>query len=247
MQGLTSQGILLAWEQGAAALPFDRPLALLGAAGGDVAELAALTIGERDARILHLRAQTFGPVLDVFVTCPACHDELEFPIEISRLVDGALPNAPSHVLILPDGEVEFRLLDSRDLAVAAASGDPETASTLLVEASVLALRRGSTTLPASELTAEERALLSDRISELDPRSDILLDTSCPSCAHAWQTSFDVAAFVYAEITTAAQRLLRQVAALARAFAWTEREVLSLSAARRRAYLELAGASSRTGS
>ena len=46
------------------------------------------------------------------------------------------------------------------------------------------------------------------------------------------------AFVWAEVDAAAQRLLHEVDVLARAYGWTEPEVLALSEARRAAYLRL---------
>jgi hypothetical protein len=240
VHGLTSEGILTAWELCTAARPVERPLALLVAAGGDRAELAALPLGERDARVLELRARTFGPVLDVFVACPACGDHLEFSLEVARLAEPPMtPEEP--VLALDDGVVELRLLDTRDLAAAAACDDGVAASATLLERSIVSIRRGGASISTSDLTDSERARLAERLGELDPRADILLDATCPTCAHVWQPQLDPTSFVFAEITVAARRLLTEVATLARAFGWTESTVLSLTPARRLAYLELADA------
>jgi hypothetical protein len=234
VSGLTSEQILRAWEAGVAARPVDRPIALLAAAGADREELVQLPIGERDARLLELRARTFGPTLDVVVDCPACREQLECPIEIARLVDA--PRGPqAHVLALDDGEVDVRLLDSRDLAAASDIADVDVASAYLLDASIVAVRRTG----GRALSESERADLAGRIGELDPRADLLLDAVCPACNHAWLAPFDPSTFVFTEISAAARRLLRQVATLARSFGWTESEVLALSPTRRRAYLELA--------
>jgi hypothetical protein len=68
---------------------------------------------------------------------------------------------------------------------------------------------------------------------------MLLDFICPVCGHAGQTLFDIAGYLWEEIRTQAQRLLHEVHALARAYGWREGDILALSAARRRAYLEMA--------
>jgi hypothetical protein len=52
--------------------------------------------------------------------------------------------------------------------------------------------------------------------------------------------FEIGTFLWTELAAQAKRLLREIAALARVFGWSEAEVLSLSATRRQIYLELAG-------
>ena len=60
-------------------------------------------------------------------------------------------------------------------------------------------------------------------------------------AHEWELLFDIAEFFWTEISAQAQRLLREIDALARAYGWTEHEILSLPAQRRQTYLELIAA------
>jgi hypothetical protein len=210
----------------------ERAVALLAAAGEVQPE--ALPIGERDARLLELRARTFGPLLELVVECPRCQDKLEFSVEAARLAERR-PVEDSMLLPLTDGEAQFRLLDSRDLQSAANAEDPVRH---LFERSVVAVRRNGLTLDASALDEAERARLSERLAELEPGLSFALN--CPTCEHTWQSPFEPGAFLYAEVTSAAQRILREVAMLATAFGWSEPEVLALSATRRRAYLELAG-------
>jgi hypothetical protein len=69
---------------------------------------------------------------------------------------------------------------------------------------------------------------------------VLLGLHCPLCSHSWQALFDIASFFWTEISAHARRLLREVDALARAYGWSEAEILGLSASRRQAYLELIG-------
>ena len=79
MRGLTASDLLRVWEEdGSEALP-RRALRLvaLGCPELDAEALAGLTVGQRDARLLVLRALTFGPRLDGFVRCPVCQEALE--------------------------------------------------------------------------------------------------------------------------------------------------------------------------
>jgi hypothetical protein len=62
----------------------------------------------------------------------------------------------------------------------------------------------------------------------------------PGLRHSWDVLFDIVSFFWAEIGAWAQRLLREVHALASAYGWREADILALSAWRRRQYLDLAG-------
>ena len=64
-----------------------------------------------------------------------------------------------------------------------------------------------------------------------------LALACPGCGHEWTAPFDIAAYLWEDIEDCARRLLRQVHDIARAYGWTEDTILSLSARRRRMYLE----------
>jgi hypothetical protein len=79
-------------------------------------------------------------------------------------------------------------------------------------------------------------------AELDRRAVVSargIAVECPDCGHGWTLELDVAAFVWREIEISAARLLHDVDVLARRYGWSEREILGLSAPRRRFYLELA--------
>jgi hypothetical protein len=70
--------------------------------------------------------------------------------------------------------------------------------------------------------------------------DVQLSLACPACKRQWETAFDIASFLWGEIHAWAQRVLREVATLARVYGWREADILSMSAGRRQAYLELIG-------
>ena len=78
------------------------------------------------------------------------------------------------------------------------------------------------------------------IARRDPQGDIRFDLVCPDCSHQWEAIFDIVSFAWNEISAWAGRLLRQVHALARAYGWSEAQVLALSSFRRQMYLEMLG-------
>jgi hypothetical protein len=92
-----------------------------------------------------------------------------------------------------------------------------------------------------ELPDETIEAISAAMLEADPQAETILHLTCPACGHEWDLLFDVVDFFWREISAQAQRLLREIDALARAYGWTEREILNLPAQRRQTYLEMLAA------
>jgi len=243
MRPLTAYDLLRVWEVGEDQHPLDRALALLATACPELTrdELAALSIGQRDARLLTLRERTSGPNLNGFVECPRCAERLEFDVAVADLRVAEAPDMREEAWEMVTGglALRFRLPNSGDLAAVLDCQDPSAARNLLAQRCVLEASRDGVPVAASELPADAISGLAQRMSECDPQAEVLLDLSCPTCAHAWQALFDIVTFFWAELAAQAKRLLREVHALARAYGWSEADVLDMSARRRRFYLEMA--------
>lgn len=217
------------WDRAAALARPWRELALLESASGiPVADLARLTIGERDRLLLAVRIGTFGNRLECETRCPSCDARLELSFDASSLIVSSGPVSDGDLeLTIDDGIVRFRLPDSNDVAAALAGED---IAALLV-------------IPRSEgdslgMTSDVGRALSKRIAELDPQADISLELNCGACGHKWQSSFDPAAFLFREVESHVARLTSEVHVLARAYAWSEESILAMGAVRRRRYLNL---------
>jgi hypothetical protein len=89
-----------------------------------------------------------------------------------------------------------------------------------------------------KLAEPVRAELAQRVAASDPFADITFDLSCPECGAGWESPLDAGAFVWARLRSAARRLLGEVDELARAYGWSEEQILSLPPQRRASYLEL---------
>lgn len=240
MRSLSVHDLLRAWETGQDRHPLDRALILLGAAypGLTWDELAALSVGERDARLFALRERTLGPRLDSYAECPRCGEGQEFGVAVADL--RAAPNDEEEIreLSMDDLSLRFRLPDSRDLGSAAACQDADEARALLVRRCVLQAERDGLPLASDDLPDEAISELARRMSGCDPLAEVLLDLRCPSCDHAWQALFDIASFFWKELAAQASRLLGEVHMLARAYGWSEADILGMDAHRRQFYLEM---------
>jgi hypothetical protein len=97
---------------------------------------------------------------------------------------------------------------------------------------------GERAVTAAELPAEVVQEISSRMSQADPQAEIDLTLECPGCSHRWSEPFDIASFLWTELSTWASRTLFDVHQLAAAYGWSEAESLSLSPRRRGFYLEM---------
>jgi hypothetical protein len=244
MRRFSPQDLLRAWEVGESQHPVDRALTLLSTAWPDLTrdELVSLSIGQRDGRLLDLREHTLGPNLDATARCPRCAERLEFVVAVADLRVASEPDDPGQETykVITDGlELRFRLPNSRDLAASLGCRGPASARKLLAQRCVLGGRRNGEDVDVEELSAEALSGLAHEMADCDPQAEVLLDLHCPACDHGWRAPFDILVFFWSEVAAQANRLLREVDALARAYGWREAEILGMSAQRRQVYLEMA--------
>jgi hypothetical protein len=255
MHALSASELLSVWERGLSQTPVERALGLLAAAcaGEPPEELARLSVGERDARLLTLREWTFGRPLVSLVKCSSCGEQLEVNLDAADLLvrpaagsERTAPLTPPGPLLLTVGEFEvnFRLPNSLDLeavAVGASSASVEYAAAYLLECCLIDARRGSEVVRAAELPPEVARAIAQRMAEADPQAEVALSLDCPACGEGWQAPFDIEPFFWEEISAWARRILGEVHVLASSYGWREADILNMSARRRRFYLELIGA------
>jgi hypothetical protein len=191
-----------------------------------------LPLGVVNAGLLKMRAALFGPRVELQVECEHCGELLEIPLDLAELIAGA-SEQESDVEIEVDG-FRFRLPASRDLAAIAYDLDTEAAALRLLDACCLERPDGDAA------TVEVLARADEQLEAADPLADPRLDVACPACGRHMDAALDPGALLWDDVQAYARGVLGQVHSLARAYGWTESEVLSLSPRRRAAYLEMTG-------
>ncbi len=242
MHPLSARSILQVWEQGYDQHLVNRALTLLAASCQEMSldELAELSVGQRDELLLDLREQTFGTMLNVFAECPQCREHIEFTADVTdiRVANHSEIDEKENNLSIENFDLRFRLINSMDLVEVVNCNDLTRARSILVHRCVIRASRGGEELSPEELPENIIEKLVARLSECDPQSDVLLNIVCPACTHNWHMIFDIVSFFWREISMQAKRLLREVHTLALAYGWQEADILSMSTARRRFYLEM---------
>jgi hypothetical protein len=242
MRALSAPEILEVWERGLVQSPIHRLLTLLAAATGDSPEdVAWLTVGQRDARLLTLREWTFGPEISAVATCPGCGGRLEmsFTTEDVRVSGEAGGSDPAPVNV--DGyELRCRAPNSVDLAAIAELTDGGAAREELLRRCVVDVQRGGLAVNLENVSADAMNAAIDRLAQADPQAAVTLLLQCPSCDRQSQMDFDIGSFFLDEIQSWAQRILREVHVLASTYGWRELDILTMSPWRRRFYRECTG-------
>jgi len=219
-------------EQGLRRHPLDR--ALLLAAQADAAQAwPDLPLGVRDAQLVALRSNWFGPEFQAVLRCESCGEMLSATLDLR-----SLPPAPATSEIRV-GEHRVRLPTTRDLAALA---DP--AGTLPQDDADAAARRLLQRLaepagdrPASAVSSSHAVDIEAALEAADPLAHVEVELVCERCGHRHNRALDIAACLWDDVQAQGERVLAEVDALASAYGWTEGEILAMPATRRRLYLE----------
>jgi hypothetical protein len=237
----SASDLLAAWERGVHQPPLERTRTLLLLAVPDGGDPSGLSAGAADGYLLDLRRYGFGSRVVAVADCPGCAEPAELDFDLSAIqVLPAVERPETLVMNVSAYRIHVRVPTLADLSATAHLPDPESIRRALLELTVTATRRGRTVAPAG-LPADVLKTIEARLGDADPQADVRLGVRCPHCAHEWAAPFDIARFLWAELDAWAVRLLFEVHVLASAYSWSEPEVLALSPARRRFYLEAVGA------
>jgi hypothetical protein len=208
-----------------------------------------LTVGDREALLLHLRRATVGDPIGCVLGCPApsCRERLDVRPRTEELLLAPYADPRDWYEEWFESEagavrVRFRIPTGGDQEAVAglAAVDPAAAARRLLERCVESVEDGEGGR-GSELDELLGNRLASRMSELDPQAELLLDLVCPACGTRFESLLDTGAFFMAELSASARTLYDEVHTLACWYHWGEGEILRLTAPKRRRYLELIAA------
>jgi hypothetical protein len=242
MHLLSESEMLSVWERCRSSPPMQQAIALLAYALPDIPMdvLMKMEVGRRDALLIRLREGTFGPSMAGEATCPACGERLEVEMRTPDVLSRAPDPGALYSIDGKDYEVHFKLPNSFDLSAIRGLEDLESAWRILLERCIQSIYHEGREVPLSYLPPEAMKAVTASMEQIDPQGDVTLDLSCISCGHKWQIVFDIVAFFWSEIDAWAYRTLLEVHALARAYGWSETDILAISPWRRQVYLQMVG-------
>jgi hypothetical protein len=246
MRNLTTVDWLRLWEDALHQDVLHRALVFISAGWSELSleSAARLSIGHRNNLLLTMRERTFGSQIHCLTHCPCCKTQIELAFAVNDIRTVTREAELMHAVV-PIGEwlVHVRAPNSFDLDVAASEVDLPEARLRLLERCIMSVEPAAQALHANVpdlRTWDTPAVdaICSVLEQIDPQALIKLGMNCPACGHAWQTPFDIASFLWTELSAWAQRILREVHVLAASYGWCEADILSMSTTRRNAYLKL---------
>jgi hypothetical protein len=237
---LTDTDVVRLWERGRALGATGRALLAVEYTAPESRrdEVRRWPLGQRDAHLFDLRRALFGRRMPTRSACPRCHAELEFELDANALQSRCAGVAPEAERIV-EGEglrIRLRAPTSEDLLALEAAQSVAAAEALLWSRCVEVSTADGDSMHSQALPEALRRQVEEHIESLDPLADVSLDLRCESCEFRWQAPYDIAHVLWKEIAQRAAQLLHEVHVLARAYGWSESEILALRAWRRELYL-----------
>jgi hypothetical protein len=246
LKPLNASEVLELWEETSGQTVLAKSLSLLSKACSteDFNQLGHLSIGERDARLLQLREWMFGTVLRSKFICPNCAETIEWESDSQGLHLQSFSEElfVREFFLETDGySIRFRLPDSFDIAKILQADFSESIAKKILAGCITNIIKDKEQHIPGDLPESVWNALNDRMSEEDPQADIRMELTCPGCKHSWESCFDIGSYLWTEINNWAQHILHEVYLLAKAFNWSEKDILNMSANRRQLYIEMLGA------
>jgi hypothetical protein len=240
MRTLSAAEILGVWERGQHQHPLDRAITLLAVTCPEKSreELIKLSMGQRDTLLFSLRQFSLGPKLETYAECPACGAALELNINTEEILQSAAGTGKTEwIESIGEYIIRYRLPDSADLA-GCINVTVQDKPGLLLKRCILSIARGGEEIDFTSLNEKVRSELNSRMAAIDPLSEVQIALTCIECGHHWTELLDIFSFFWIELGMQVTQLLSQVHTLARAYSWSEKEILSLSPWRRQYYLNM---------
>lgn len=208
-----------------------------------------LTLGDREALLLHIIRLTFGNRIPCILKCPACMKFMAFELQTDQLL---LPSAANQEqfqeeAFVADGaswQVRFRVPRACDMEAAIEGrGSPTDAVATVLRHCVEEVWRQNDgdrheRIAADRWPAGLDAQIVARFAEIDSQAEIVLQLDCPACENRFSSVFDTGDYLFRELEARERRLLYDVHRLAMAYHWSEEDILQMTPRKRKQYLQL---------
>ena len=237
---LTNTSLLELWEYGHAATPFEygNLLLMLDDARNDEDDILDLTLGERDRYLLDLRKRLFGSKINAESHCKECSEKQDMSFTIQDIMVKNYHVKNEYDMLTEELSIKLRPVKLRDLSLVSSKQKHETAEDMLLELCILSAKKNGNKIPVTSMSQQEKANIVSEMSEIDPQSEIIINSKCPSCGVVCNFVFDICAYLRTEIDAYVRQLLLDVHYLSASYGWSESDVLAMSDHRRRMYINM---------
>jgi hypothetical protein len=204
----------------------------------DEALARSLATGSRDGLLLRIAASMRPGPQWFDARCQSCHAPYDFSIDLSALpFSEAGSGFPQTTVQTSLGLRRFEAPNgTHEEAIATAPLGRNPARQLIA----LCGLDDDAEEAAQRFTAQDLATIDSALDRLMPQATEMLESRCPECGMTTHARIEPLGFAFPKLSD----VLHQTHRIARAYHWSERDILALPSARRRRYLEMIGAEQR---
>jgi hypothetical protein len=203
-----------------------------------------LSVGDREALLLQLRRLTLGERISCLLSCPDCGKKMDLDLQVNELLLPPYPDVKRlHQNQISDRENSYNIIfrlpngEDQEAAVGLAAKSLDSAAELILRRCIQQM----TAADGEEIVALPPVVLRElpeKMAELDPQAELLLDLTCPECEAGFVVPFDAGDYVCREFAGQEREFYGEVHALSFHYHWNEDAVLGLSRRKRRLYFDL---------
>lgn len=199
-----------------------------------VTDVSALTVGNKERLLFALCKHLYGATADLVASCPNCSKLCELTFCFDD-VQATGPTAKGWFPLGDGWQAEVRPPTLGDIA-AVRHVPEEAASRALIEICIARLVDASGTIvPAQMLPPSLEAQVAERLETMDPASETRALVTCPACSMDFEAEIDALTLLTKKLSSSTA-LYGEVYRMARAYHWSEADILNLPVQRRRTYL-----------
>lgn len=214
----------------------------LGDSSPTTEQLLQLTAGDRERLLLAVSSRLLGAEGDLVASCPACKSLVEVAIRFRDLLSARPTSSDRRCsLAAKDGAWTAEIVPPTGMDLERAIGaGPDGARRLLEDCLTALFDPHGHNVSREALPEECETELAEKLLALDPLAECRFTVECPDCAASFETLLDGFSLLKSALGNADQ-LCGDVYRMARAYHWSEADILALPLARRAHYLAIAAA------
>jgi|GEM_PF-5299133 len=199
-----------------------------------------ISIGDRNRLMLELYQLCMGSFFDLVISCPFCSKDMSLELELKKLLKNSQSPLKKDNTTVDTGKhlLKLRPITGTDQMHYLEMDDSRRSKQEFVKLFIVS---SEPPMQADPLPDEIVSAISNRLDEIDPLADPVLDMICPTCQSAFMLPLDIDKLVISGIMVRNSQFQKEIHWLAFYYHWSEESIMSLPVTKRRNYIDLISA------
>lgn len=195
-------------------------------------EIKSFSIEQKEQYLLEIRRLLFGRKFLSIANCPSCSEMIEWEMNYSDFlnVNKKVDLKKRYICNVLGYVIHYRLPNEKDISL--------YEKNQILKNCVFLVKKNNKEIKVDNVPSALWDKLEIEMEKSSPLSSSTINLSCPKCENKWQLYFSIIDFLWTELDQWAKRFLYDVSILARAYGWSESEIINMNPIRRSYYRNL---------